>query len=291
MFDRLRSRAIILMYHRIASIEHDPWSLCVSAQHFAEHLDVLRKYRTARLDQLQTGRWAMGRGLSIAITFDDGYADNFYTALPLLKRYGTPATFFIATGYIDSPEEFWWDELERIVYAQSVPADGSRDELHLSLYRTLQPLSHEARQDRLKQMRREASQASVARPSHRILTSGELAALAAQELVEIGSHTVTHPLLSALPPKEQLAELALSKQHLEAVLGREISSVSYPYGGTGHYSPSTVRAASQCGFKRACTTNPRCVRASDSPLEWGRIQVPSVNGERFEKFLETCGGN
>jgi peptidoglycan/xylan/chitin deacetylase (PgdA/CDA1 family) len=290
MFGQLRSRSIILMYHRITSVEHDPWSLCVSPKHFAEHLDVLRKYRRMRLDGLGGRGWSIGRLPSIAITFDDGYADNFRAALPLLRRYDTPATFFIATGYIDSPGEFWWDELQRIVYTKNAPDNGSREEVHLSLYSQLQPMSHHARKEILGKLAHTSGQSPAARESHRILTSNELTALASEELVEIGSHTITHPVLSAQSAAEQFAELQLSKQRLETMLDRKVTSVSYPYGGKGHYSPATVRAVAQCGFERACTTNATCVRASDNPLEWGRIQVPDVNGEEFERFLENCGG-
>src|SRR6266849_9213569 len=126
MFERFRSRSVILLYHRIASVQPDPWSLCVTPRHFAEHLDVLRKYRRTRLDQLQPSGWSVDRELSVAITFDDGYADNFLVAQPKLRQYDTPATFFIATGCIDADREFWWDELERIVF-QSETAAGRED--------------------------------------------------------------------------------------------------------------------------------------------------------------------
>src|SRR5258707_784388 len=102
--DRLRGRRVVLLYHRIARIERDPWSLCVTPEHFAEHLDVLRAWRRVRLDQIGSGR------LSVAITFDDGYADNLHEAARLLIRSDTPATFFLATGYLGGAREFWWDE-------------------------------------------------------------------------------------------------------------------------------------------------------------------------------------
>ena len=280
-----RSRSLILMYHRIASIDRDPWSLCVSPTHFAEQLEVLRKYRRVRLDRMRPGGWSMPGGLSVAITFDDGYADNFHEALPLLKRYDTPATFFIATGYIDSPGEFWWDDLERIAYAQHPRSGVSSEELHLSLYNKFQPLPHEVRRGLLDQMLDERRHLVAARASHRILTSEQLAELALEDLFEVGAHTVTHPLLAAQTIKEQRAELRESKMWLESLLGRRIGSLSYPYGGKQHYSSATVQAAHDAGFDRACTTNARCVRKSDVPFEWGRVQVPDVGGDEFEKFL------
>jgi peptidoglycan/xylan/chitin deacetylase (PgdA/CDA1 family) len=81
------------MYHRVASVRPDPWSLCVSPEHFVEHLDVLQKYQRVRLDQLSPGGWSIQPQLSVAITFDDGYADNLHEAALLLRRYDTPATY------------------------------------------------------------------------------------------------------------------------------------------------------------------------------------------------------
>ena len=79
---------------------------------------MLQHYHRARLDQLSPSGWSIHPQLSVAVTFDDGYADNLYEAARLLKRYDTPATFFITTGYIGTGYEFWWDELERIVPAE-----------------------------------------------------------------------------------------------------------------------------------------------------------------------------
>src|SRR5215212_8407591 len=86
--------ALILMYHRVAKSSTDPFSTAVTPHHFAEHLEVLREYfHPVRLKQLP-------RELSVynfpqppvAVTFDDGYADNLYNAKPLLERFAIPAT-------------------------------------------------------------------------------------------------------------------------------------------------------------------------------------------------------
>ena len=284
-FECFRSRSIILLYHRIASVQPDPWSLCVTPQHFAEHLDVLHKYRRTRLDQLQPGGWSVDRGLSVAITFDDGYADNFLVAQRLLMQHDTPATFFIATGCIDAHREFWWDELERIVFQSSPTA--SMEERYFSLYERLQPLSHEARRRVLDQMLTERGQPPVRRPSRRTLTSEELKELASESLFEIGAHTVTHPVLAEQPMDVQEREIRDSKEWLESFLRRPITSFSYPHGGKNHYTAATVRAVRHAGFSRACTTEFHPIGRRDSPWEWGRLQVSDIDGEQFEKLLFT----
>src|SRR5262245_38704479 len=120
LFDRFRARQIVLLYHRIARVSQDPWSLCVTPEHFAEHLQVLHRYQRIRLSQVGQTRSRLGcPTLSVAITFDDGYADNLHEAARLLKCFDTPATFFLVTGYIGSAREFWWDELEKVILTPS----------------------------------------------------------------------------------------------------------------------------------------------------------------------------
>ena len=109
--------SLILLYHRVADVQPDPWSLCVTPRHFAEQLEILRQY--GRPMQL----WQLAQALadgnlprrSVVVTFDDGYADNLSYAKPILERYEIPATVFLITGHIGHAREFWWDELERLL--------------------------------------------------------------------------------------------------------------------------------------------------------------------------------
>jgi peptidoglycan/xylan/chitin deacetylase (PgdA/CDA1 family) len=114
---RFDARAAILMYHRVAELPADPQRLAVTAQHFAEHLEVIRtRYQPMRLEELAVSL-AQGRvpRRGIVVTMDDGYADNLHAARPLLEHHGVPATIFVASGYVGSGRPFWWDELEQIV--------------------------------------------------------------------------------------------------------------------------------------------------------------------------------
>jgi peptidoglycan/xylan/chitin deacetylase (PgdA/CDA1 family) len=109
--------ALVLLYHRVAEVDSDPWSLCVTPQRLTEHLEVVRKHgNPVRLKQLnralQDGKYSPR---SIVITFDDGYANNLHNAKPLLERYDTPATVFVTSGYIGKNQEFWWDELDQVL--------------------------------------------------------------------------------------------------------------------------------------------------------------------------------
>jgi peptidoglycan/xylan/chitin deacetylase (PgdA/CDA1 family) len=114
---RIGRRAFVLLYHRINEVGSDPWSLNVTPDHFAEHLEVLRRrYHPLRLQELAGG---LARDelpeRSVVITFDDGYADNLHYARPVLERYDFPALVFVISGRVGHKREFWWDDLDRLL--------------------------------------------------------------------------------------------------------------------------------------------------------------------------------
>jgi peptidoglycan/xylan/chitin deacetylase (PgdA/CDA1 family) len=295
--DNLRSRQVILLYHRIARIESDPWSLCVTPEHFAEHLDALRHFRLVELGHVKPS--TNGRGITSAIiTFDDGYADNFYLAGPLLERYEIPATFFVAAGYVGGSREFWWDELEKIVFQSPtlsgisaflehfhIQPEHSRSRLYFCLYKYLQPMAHEKRRHLLDLLLRWTNLSSTARDSHRVMTCNELSALARANLIEIGAHTVTHPQLASQPLAVQETEIREGKRLLEELVNRPITSFSYPYGGENHYSASTVQLVREAGFNRACSAMARPVDGRDTPYQLPRFNITNMNGEALLRLL------
>jgi peptidoglycan/xylan/chitin deacetylase (PgdA/CDA1 family) len=120
--DAWRSSSLVLLYHRVAAVPHDPWGLCVRPAHFDEHLAVLaRRGVVGPLAELAAAV-AHGRrhARRVVLTFDDGYAVVASRAAPALERHGLPATVFVTTDAIDRAREFWWDALERVVLATDV---------------------------------------------------------------------------------------------------------------------------------------------------------------------------
>jgi peptidoglycan/xylan/chitin deacetylase (PgdA/CDA1 family) len=267
---RAQAQGLILAYHRVAVADADPWQLCVTPDHFEEHLTVLEKFRPCRLAQMTD---AILPG-SVAVTFDDGYADNLHCAARLLQKHDVPATFFLTSGYLGGHEEFWWDELERRMSG----ADPAWLPAYYKLYDVLQPLADTER-------RRILGDLASPRESHRALTMDELSELAGMALVDIGAHTVTHPRLAAQSPREQLAEMRESKRFLESALGRTIDNFSYPFGGTGHYSTESVEMVREAGFSTACTTTAGVVEQSSNRLELPRVVIEDMDGDRFEHLL------
>jgi peptidoglycan/xylan/chitin deacetylase (PgdA/CDA1 family) len=109
--------ALILMYHRIADTDMDPWAMCVGRDNFSGQLEAIRSLGTPMnlLDYVRGAARAELPPRPIVLTFDDGYIDNLRVALPLLAHHGVPATIFITTGNIGSEDEFWWDWLETLL--------------------------------------------------------------------------------------------------------------------------------------------------------------------------------
>src|SRR5688500_17661854 len=96
-----RHRGVVLLYHRAAAGLSDPWSLSVTPRRFAEHVDVLRRHaHAARLVDVVRNDPRATSDRAVAVTFDDGYADNFRAAKPLLERFDIPCTFFLVSGHI-----------------------------------------------------------------------------------------------------------------------------------------------------------------------------------------------
>jgi peptidoglycan/xylan/chitin deacetylase (PgdA/CDA1 family) len=315
-------RALVLMYHRIADLTTDPWSLSVSPDHFNEHLQVVKRIgRAVKTPELVTHRRASGDVPLLALTFDDGYGDNFLCAKPLLERWDVPATFYLATGVLGADREFWWDDLDRLFLQPGVlparldleiegaawtwtlgagaaydtaafdrhrswKADDqpptSRQEIYRSVWQLMQPLPATSQKAILESLLSWASASREGRPANRPMTPDAAAEIAASALFELGAHTVTHPLLSSLTAGVQRREIECSKQHVEAIAGRPVSTFTYPYGDC---DAAIVAVVAQAGFTSACTTAPNAVHADGDLLRLPRIHVGNWTGDEFERRL------
>ena len=329
----LSRSVVVLMYHRIAEVTRDPWELAVAPGHFAEHLEVARRYGQLLTVREVTRMLAAGRvpHRGIVVTLDDGYADNLLQARPLLERHGVPATVFIAAACLGRHEGFWWDQLERFVlepvdvpqrlclevggrvHEHDLATDSrypapaqetharwravadtpttERHRLFLLLYRLLRPLGDLERQRVLGHLAAWSGMPRSGASNARPLTHSEVRALAADDLVEIGAHALTHPQLSACARDVQWAEIRGSRQTLEETIGREVVSFAYPYGSVSDYTRETVSLVANAGFSGACVTVPGAVRPTTDCFELPRFHVTDCDGDEFARRLaawEAC---
>lgn len=313
-------KPVVLMYHRIAEPQADPWGLAVRPRHFAEQLSVLRRTRTPLTLADFVGRVAAGTlpADAVAVTFDDGYADNLTAALPRLAAADVPATICLATGYLGQDFGFWWDEMAELVllglpgpeldgtpfglemitvgapdppervqrWRTAAGAVTPRQQALLALWAQFHGMDMAGRSAALMALRSATGQA-FSSTAGRPLTAAEAGALAETGLVTIGAHSVTHPRLSQLPPEACEAEMTDSRRACEAIAGRPVDVFAYPFGDD---SASVRETAARLGFSCALGVTPAPVTPEADRFALPRIQVPDLDGDRFAALLGSVAG-
>lgn len=316
---------MILVYHRVSAANVDPWALGVSPAHFAQQMQVLTTIANpvSLQDLLRAKSDRELPPRPVCITFDDGYADNLHAAKPTLEASRVPGTVFVTPGYLEVPENLWWDELAKLIldpasrqeelsmnvngyhYAYAFPpqaddsgeedphknwrawekAPGPRQAAYLAIYGILVKLSDAGREKALEQLRSGATPYADHR-QHRCLTEDELRKLASGDLVEIGAHTLTHPVLATLSVEQQQHEIGGSKRRLEALIGKNVTSFAYPYGKKIHYTRDTVKMVQANGFSSACSNFGGLVTRSSDRFVLPRFQPMDWDGDQFAGVVE-----
>lgn len=324
---RFRPAPLILLYHRVADLPSDPQLLCVTPEHFKEHLEILRNNARpmALGEMVRALRDNKLPRRAVAVTFDDGYADNLLNGKPYLERYDVPATVYVTSGYVGASREFLSDELQKlflqpgtlpqqlslVVKGQTYQWDlgdsahynkdaywhnrawhvlktedpTPRHQVYRSLCWLLHSLSDRDQRTALDALTKWAGTESVCRQTHRALMPDEVRILAKDGLVEVGSHTVEHPVLSALPVAAQRDEIRRSKICLEEILGHPVTSFAYPYGTRSDYTSETVEIVREARYDHACSNFDGLVQPSTDPWQLPRFLVRDWDGEEFGRHL------
>ena len=218
-----------------------------------------------------------------AITFDDGYADNEAIAMPILQRHGLKASFFVATGFLDGGR-MWNDTVIETLRATkastldlssfglaSVKVDTAdqRREAIESLLSKIKYLSLQEREDWLQRLSMIA--ASPTLPNDLMMRSDQVRHLHRAGM-EIGGHTVNHPILRVLPDSEARQEIQKGKQTLESLIGAPVDVFAYPNGKPDKdYDQRHRDMVRELGFKVAVTTAPGVATAQSPDFEWPRF--------------------
>lgn len=257
----------ILVYHRVIA-EPDPLmpdNVC--AGEFDGQLQILSRWFTVLPLREATTRLRAGTlpVRSACVTFDDGYADNVTVALPILRRRGVTATFFLATGFINGGR-MWNDSvIESIRRAQGHTIDASSVGLGLlgistmglrrqAIESVLSALKYQPLEKRQRQAEDFSAAASRSLPSDLMMTTDQVRSLCSSGM-EVGAHTVTHPILARIEPDRAEREIRDSKRRLEEITGGPVTSFAYPNGRPGRdYRPEHVSMVKSLGFEVAVST-------------------------------------
>ena len=202
---------------------------------------------------------------AVAITFDDGYADNHDLAAPLLRRWGAHATFFVATGFLDGGRMFNDTVIEAVRQASGAVLD--LDDLGLGTHAIENADARRGAIDRIlrrikgeKPDRRETLAEAVRErcgavaPRGLMMTSAQVRALHAQGFA-IGAHTVSHPILAETAPDAARHEIATGRAQLERLTGAPVRLFAYPNGRPGRdFGDEHADLVRTLGFEGAVTT-------------------------------------
>jgi peptidoglycan/xylan/chitin deacetylase (PgdA/CDA1 family) len=260
-----RPSLLVLNYHRIGDPkngEYDPALFSATAEQFNTQVRFLKnRYRLVSLDEALEVLTKGSAEPSILVTFDDGYADNYHIAYPVLKSHATCGTFFLPTGFIGANRVPWWDAIafmlrhsRRRIVTLAEPASISVD---LAKFRpALRAVLRAYKLPSMRDPARFLSQLSEAtgidppesfqRP---LFMSWEQAREMAAGGMDLGSHTHTHQILGKLTFEEQVAELAQSKEMIREKTGVAPVSVSYPVGKPGTFTADTFTALEATGYR------------------------------------------
>lgn len=212
--------------------------------------------------------------------------------LPPLIELDTPGARF--SEYLTETLAYSSDQARRDE-AWNVLAEGAneRQALYMHLASFLRPLSAEDRESALAQLLESAQPGGLAddagrapRPTHRPLTSEEVAALDASPFVEVGVHTANHTVLSALTLDEQRAEILGGRDAIAAMCGRPMRTFSYPHGGLDDYTDETVGIVRDSGFAGACSNHLRVVKPWADPFRLPRNTVRDWDAEALANRIE-----
>lgn len=262
-----RSRLSILIFHRVLPVRDSLFATEPTAQEFERQLrwvkswfnvlplgDAVRRLRSGTLPQRP-----------LCITFDDGYADNHDVALPVLRKVGLPATFFIATGYLNGGRMFNDTVAEAVRQARGpqldlsdlglgvhsiLDVDGRRAAVN-ALLEKVKYLPQDKREECVEKIA-ELCQARL--PNDLMMTEDQVSALRAAGM-EIGAHTETHPILKEVTLDKARREITRGRERLQEIIGESVGLFAYPNGRPGRdYAAEHVALVRELGFDAAVST-------------------------------------
>jgi len=207
--------------------------------------------------------------LRVAVTFDDGWQDNFHSAFPIARDYGLPFSVFICPGLVGQNAPFWPEQVSALLRI-----NGASQTKIEEVIENLKQQPATCRDAYLESLRKTSNRNwSDASGADQLLTWDDIRKMRA-EGVSFGSHTYTHQLLTTISPKSAAKELYQSKSTIEAELGEPCVTFAYP---NGDCSLHTRQWVSDAGYSKAVTTRKGAWTAEGDPLSIPRLNVSEGN--------------
>ena len=268
---RLRKEVRILAYHRIvdrtraydrANVSASPEEFDRQVRYCKRNYDVIR---FADLCDIFSGKVSCPRK-TLLFSFDDGFADNYEIAYPILRSHGVSAAFFVATSYIGSKKLFWFDRVGFLLKHTSKRnwsfengntfeiSSGNQEEALCAMLAALKQLPEADRERELQRLEAllGSSQNVQVDAINLPMNWAQLSEMSKNGM-EILSHSHTHPVLAKLDAYEEiLEEVSTSKSMVQNEVGSPCQAMAYPVGTAGTIDSRVLSAVEESGYELAC---------------------------------------
>lgn len=268
----MSDRFTVLAYHRVCDLgnendfPYDPELVSATPEDFSWQMDFVRRHfeiiTFERLIESLDRRVPLPRR-ALIVTFDDGHRDNYEHAFPVLRRLGLSATIFLSTGYIGGQSTFWFDRVAHLFYRAprgtlAIPdiafaADLQDVKSRRAAAQRMQHILERVRNGERLEILRQLELLVPLAPCDDTGISGALSWAQVREMseagIEIGSHAVTHPVLTALDDDALDRELRESRRTIEQNTGKACDVIAYPVGGPRAFDERVTAAARHSGYK------------------------------------------
>lgn len=299
-----RHSVLIAIYHDVLPAgfpENNPlFGMTVSVEEFTWQLRYFKKHYHPINFQQFSDWYFRGHALPprpVLITFDDGHANNLRFALPVLQQEQIAAVCFVVTGELGSSTPTWFeDAYYRLLFSkvqswrprngECWPLENSRQRAaacgrFFTLCRTLSEAEQKQELQSLQSQLPTLQLYGELGGRFEFLSNDDLRRLS-ENGIEIGSHTITHPILGALEPGNAKREIADSKSALERLLGKPVRAFAYPFGAPGlDFMPRDEALVRESGYSLAFAGEGGFVTRSSNPFALPRIGIGSMTRAQF----------
>jgi peptidoglycan/xylan/chitin deacetylase (PgdA/CDA1 family) len=318
---RRQHPCVILLYHGIVDdsskylnkgpVVHHP------IKHFKrEILFLKRHFQILSMDEV-VNHLKFGKGFrrpSIAITFDDGYLDNYTLAYPFLKKHGVPGTIYLATSLIGTTDRTWTDQIglafletqkdyfdfPALFGDKRVPIKTKEEkrQANIKVAEALKLRPDDERRELIRKLFEalEVGEKCEGDCGDRIMLNWDEVLEMTKNGITIGSHSHTHPILSRMPIQEAREEISNSKEVLEKNLDIKVKHFSFPNGREEDFSEELRDYCQEIGFESICSviygTNDASEGNAFALKRVGAINsVPMLAGELVRLFCKSATGS
>jgi peptidoglycan/xylan/chitin deacetylase (PgdA/CDA1 family) len=281
-------QVLILMYHRIGIQKNNFFFNVTEPTVFEEQIKYLlndQNFHFVSLKKLI--ECIKSNDLTkklVVISLDDGYKDNYKYAYPILKKYNIPAIIYVTTGNINSRELFWWDKVGYIIKHSSlaqidinpfgslpIGTNGQKIIAYKKITQDLKKVSNDSKNQIIKTLQKKSKLTIPKDKKNEVLLTWKEIKIMANNGIDFGAHSVTHPILTKLPLKKAKFEIEKSKEDIESnINNKKIYSFSYP---NGNFNNKIIKILKENNFDCAVTNNPGIITKNDNLYTLKRIQI------------------